>query len=131
MDFTFNSTKSVGLARELAGADNTGDPCIEEAHREAVAYAVGLIEADMQTRVRVGKADHDRTTGNLVAYRVTHRDTRVNPDDRKPDMSLHDHVFVFNATYDPEEQRFKAAQMGEIKRNAPYYRATQRLRLGV
>ena len=84
MDFTFNSTKSVGIARELTGIDNEGDPRIEDAHREAVEYAVGLIEQDMQTRVRVGGADHDRVTGNLVAYRVTHRDTRINPDDGRP-----------------------------------------------
>src|SRR5436190_1980975 len=65
MDLTFNSTKSVGIARELAGIDNAGDPRIEKAHREAVAYAMGFVEADMQTRVRVGGADHDRVTGNL------------------------------------------------------------------
>jgi conjugative relaxase-like TrwC/TraI family protein len=105
MDLTFNSTKSVGIARELAGEDNVGDSRIEDAHREAVKYAMGFVEADMQTRVRVGGADHDRLTGNLIAYRVTHRDTRINADDQKPDMSLHDHVFVFNATFDHVEQQ--------------------------
>src|SRR4051812_48280714 len=38
LDMTFNSTKSVGIARELAGPDNAGDPRIEAAHREAVAF---------------------------------------------------------------------------------------------
>lgn len=129
MDFTFNSTKSVGIARELAGPDNAGDPRIEEAHREAVEYAVGLIESDVQTRVRVGGADHDRQTGNLVAYRVTHRDTRINPADQRPDMSLHDHVFVFNTTFDPVEQKWKACQLGQIKHDAPYYEAAYHNRL--
>lgn len=123
MDLTFNSTKSVGIARELAGPDNAGDPRIEDAHREAVEYAMGFVEADMQTRVRIGGADDDRVTGNMVAYRVTHRDTRISPEDQRPDMSLHDHVFVFNATFDPEERRWKAAQMGQIKHDAPYYEA--------
>ncbi len=67
MDMTFNATKSVSIARELAGPGNAGDPRIEQAHREAVAYTVGLLEKDMQGRVRVGgKGDRkldNRTTG--------------------------------------------------------------------
>jgi conjugative relaxase-like TrwC/TraI family protein len=121
MDLTFNSTKSVGIARELGGPDNAGDPLIEDAHREAVEYAMGFVEADMQARVRVGGADHDRLTGNMVAYRVTHRDTRINADDKRPDMSLHCHVFVFNTTFDAVEKKWKACQMGQIKHDANYY----------
>ena len=66
MDLTFNSTKSVGIARELAGPDNAGDPRIEEAHREAVRYAMGFVECDIRGRVRVGGKDEDRVTGNMV-----------------------------------------------------------------
>jgi conjugative relaxase-like TrwC/TraI family protein len=128
MDFTFNSTKSVGLAREMAGFGNAGDPRIEEAHREAVKYAMGYIEADMSTRVRGGR-DGDRVTGNLVAYRVTHRDTRISAEDQMPDMELHDHVFVLNTTYDPVEDKWKACQIGEIKHDAPYYEAIYHNRL--
>ena len=85
---------------------------------------MGCIEADMKTRVRVGGKDEDRVTGNMVAYRVTHRDTRISADDQMPDMSLaFDHVFVLNATYDPVEHKWKAAQIGEIKHDAPYYEA--------
>ena len=90
---------------------------------------MGFVEADMQTRVRVGGKNDDRVTGNMVAYRVTHRDTRINADDQKPDMSLHDHVFVLNATYDPVEGKWKAAQMGQIKHDAPYYEAIYHNRL--
>jgi conjugative relaxase-like TrwC/TraI family protein len=129
MDLTFNSTKSVGIARELAGPDNAGDPRIEQAHREAVAYAMGYVERDMQTRVRAGGKDEDRTTGNMIAYRVTHRDTRISAEDQMPDMSLHDHVFVLNATYDPVEQKWKAAQMGQVKHDAPFYEAIYHNRL--
>ena len=38
-------------------------------------------------------------TGNMIAMRVTHRTTRPNEDDHTPDMSLHDHVFVINASF--------------------------------
>lgn len=129
MDFTFNAPKSVTLAREISGTGNVGDSRIEDAHREAVEYAMGHIEADMKTRVRVGGADHDRVTGNLFAYRVTHRDTRINPGDQMPDPHLHDHVFVMNLTFDPVEQKFKAAQIGQIKHDAPYYEAMYMNRL--
>jgi len=129
MDLTFNSTKSVGIARELAGPNNAGDPRIEKAHREAVAYAMGILESDVRTRVRVGGKNEDRVTGNLVAYRVTHRDTRINIEDRKPDMELHDHVFVLNCTYDAVEGKWKAAQMGQVKHDAPYYEAIYHNRL--
>jgi conjugative relaxase-like TrwC/TraI family protein len=129
MDFTFNSPKSVGLAREVGGENNAGDPRVEAAHREAVAYAMGLVEADMQTRVRAGGANENRATGTMFAYRVTHRDTRINADDQMPDMSLHDHVFVMNLTYDPVEEKFKAAEVGQIKHDAPYYEAAYMNRL--
>ncbi len=129
MDLTFNSTKSVGLARELAGAGNAGDPRIEEAHRDAVRYAMSFVEADMQGRVRVGGKNEDRTTGNIVACHFTHRDTRISAEDQRPDMSLHSHVFVLNTTHDPVEGKWKAAQMGQIKHDAPYYEAIYHNRL--
>jgi conjugative relaxase-like TrwC/TraI family protein len=117
-DFNFNSSKSVGLALEL-----TGDNRILDAHRAAVQVAMERIEADMQTRVRKNGRDEDRTTGNLVAMHVIHRTTRPNQDDRRPDPELHSHVVVFNATYDGEEERWKAAQIGQIKHDGPYYEA--------
>ena len=129
MDFTFNCPKSVSIARELAGEGNLGDARVEAVHREAVSYAVGLIERDMKTRVRAGGANTDRDTGELFAYRVTHRDTRTLPGDRMPDCHLHDHVFVINTTFDPVEQKYKAAQLGDIKHDAPFYEAAYMNRL--
>ena len=87
------------------------------------------VEDDMQCRVRVGKKNEDRVTGNMIAMRLTHRDTRINEDDLMPDMSLHDHVVIFNATYDSVERKWKATQMGEIKHDAPYYEAIYHNRL--
>ena len=129
IDLNFNSTKSVGIVRELAGENNQGDDRVEAAHREAVAYSMRYVEADMRGRVRVGGKNEDRVTGNMVAMRVTHRDTRISGEDAMPDMSLHDHVVVFNATYDSVEQKWKAAQIGEIKHDAPYYEAIYHNRL--
>lgn len=127
IDLTFNASKSVTLARELANL--VGDDSIEKAHREAVSYTVGLLEKDMQARVRAGGRNENRTTGNLVAYRVTHRDTRINAEDQMPDPQLHDHVFVFNATYDAVEDKWKAAELGQIKHDLPFYEAAFHNRL--
>ena len=93
------------------------------------AYSMRHVEEDMRGRVRVGGKNEDRVTGNMVAMRVTHRDTRISGEDAMPDMSLHDHVVVFNATYDSVEQKWKAAQIGEIKHDAPYYEAIYHNRL--
>ena len=38
-------------------------------------------------------------------------------------------VFVFNATWDEEEKRWKAGQFRELKRDAPYFQAAFRVRL--
>ena len=83
----------------------------------------------MATRVRIGGQDDDRKTGNLVGMHVIHRTTRPNQDDHLPDMALHSHVVVFNATHDSVENRWKAAQIGGIKHDAPYYEALYHNRL--
>ena len=130
-DFNFNASKSVSIAREIVGLDDPEEgQRIEEAHRAAVAYAMGEIERDMRVRVRVGGKDEDRVTGNLIALRVTHRTTRPNEDDFTPDMALHDHVFVINASFDDAEGgKAKAAQIGPIVHDAPFYEALYHNRL--
>ena len=129
-DFNFNSAKSVGLAREILGvlAPEEGEQ-IEAAHREAVAYAMGHVEDDFQCRVRVDGLNENRSTGNLVALRVTHRTTPPNTDDKTPDPELHDHVVVINQTFDPVEGKRKAGENGEIVHDSPYYEAIYHNRL--
>ena len=46
-----------------------------------------------------------------------------------PDPQLHAHVFVFNSTWDQEEQRWKAGQFRGLKADAPYFQAGFRARL--
>src|SRR3974377_1170640 len=54
--------------------------------------------------------------------------TTSRPVDGIPDPQLHAHVFAFNTTFDDEESRWKACQVGDIKRDAPYFQAAFRVR---
>ena len=72
--------------------------------------------------------DEDRVTGNLIYTAFTHTVTR--PVGGIPDPHYHIHAFVFNATYDEVEARWKAGQFGNIKRDAPFYEAAFNARLG-
>ncbi len=122
-DFTFSPPKSVSVAA-LAGADNR----ILEAHAQAVRSAMREFEAFATTRVRVGKADCDRSTGNFVAAMFTHDTSRA------LDPHLHTHCVVFNATFDAAENRWKAQQNYELLRarkfaeNVYYHELARQLR---
>lgn len=123
-DFTFNANKSVSAVYEL-----TKDDAILSAFRVAVRETMEEIETDMQTRVRKGKQDTDRKTGNLVYGEFTHRTTRPPKSTGLPEPHLHAHCYVFNMTFDDKESRWKAGQFGGIKRDAPYYEAAFHTRL--
>ena len=122
-DFTFSPPKSVSVA-VLAGADNR----ILDAHAQAVRSAMREFEAFATTRVRVGKADCDRATGNFVAAMFTHDTSRA------LDPHLHTHCVVFNATFDAAENRWKALQNYELLRarkfaeNVYYHELARNLR---
>src|SRR5260370_9053356 len=126
-DFTFSVPKSVALY--LA---ETGDGEVEGMIQAAFKETMADIERRMEARVR-GKddegflRDEDRVTGNLVYAAFTHRVTR--PVDGVPDPHYHIHAFVFNATFDELEARWKAGQFGNIKRDAPFYEAAFNARL--
>lgn len=79
------------------------------------------LEKEMKARVRAEGQDTDRITGNIVYGEFIHKTSR--PVDGVPDPHLHAHCFVFNATYDSEEEFWKAGQFGGLKRDAPYYEA--------
>ncbi|MFY9984531.1 MAG: MobF family relaxase [Chthoniobacterales bacterium] len=126
-DFTFSVPKSVSLY--LA---ETGDREVEAMIQASFKETMTDIERRMEARVR-GKddegflGDEDRVTGNLLYAAFTHRVTR--PVDGVPDPHYHIHAFVFNATYDEVEARWKAGQFGNIKRDAPFYEAAFNARL--
>jgi conjugative relaxase-like TrwC/TraI family protein len=121
-DFTFSVPKSVSLL--YAMSDDQG---IMDAFRGAVDETMREIEAEMKTRIRKRGQDADRLTGNAAWAEFIHTTSR--PVDGVPDPQLHAHVFVFNTTWDAEEERWKACQIGDTKRDGPYFQAAFRVRL--
>ena len=122
-DFTFTVPKAVSMAYAVAG-----DERILEAFRASVRDTMGDMEADMQARVRKGGViDGDRCTANMVWGEFVHKTAR--PVDGMPDPDLHCHAVVFNATYDSAEERWKAAQFGNLVRDKLYYQAAFHARL--
>ena len=113
-DFTFSVPKSVSIIYS-----QTKDKEILDAFNSAVNDTMQDIEKNAETRVRIGGKSEDRNTSNLVWGTFTHDDAR--PVGGIPDPHLHQHVFVFNATFDQEENRWKAAQFGNIKADGQYY----------
>ena len=122
-DFNWHVPKGVSLAYAVGGDDR-----IAEVFDRAVGETMAEIEAEAATRVRVGGRHEDRTTGNLAWGRFLH--TTARPDGRGAvDPHLHAHCFVFNVTRDPVENRYKAAQFRELKRDAGYFEARMHARL--
>jgi conjugative relaxase-like TrwC/TraI family protein len=115
-DFTFSPGKSLSLLYAV-----TRDQRLLEAFHRSVDQTMLEMEQEMQTRVRRSGKNEDRTTGNMVWGSYTHFTSR--PVNGTPDPHLHTHCFVFNTTWDSSENRWKAGQFGDIKRDAHYYEA--------
>jgi conjugative relaxase-like TrwC/TraI family protein len=97
-DFVISPPKSVSVVALYQ------DPRIVELHRNAVIAAMTELEKLAETRVRKGKQNGERVTGNIVAACFQHETSR------ELDPHLHTHCVVFNATFDPVEGRWKALQ---------------------
>jgi len=104
-DLTIAPPKSVSIAA-LVGNDQS----ILAAHDDAVAEAMAEFQNFASTRVRGNGLNKDRLTGNIVATTFRHDTSRA------LDPQLHTHCLLFNATYDREENRWKALQNYEILR---------------
>ena len=115
-DFNFHCPKSVSVVYE-----QNRDERIFGAFKMSVTETMRELETDMKTRVRVQGENSDRNTGNLVWAEFHHFTAR--PVKGIPDPHLHAHCFAFNATWDSVEQRWKAGEFGDLKRDAPYYEA--------
>jgi len=115
-DINFHAPKSLSVLHAL-----TGDQNLNKAFREAVAETMAEMEQQAATRVRKGSGSSDRVTGNLAWAEFVHFTAR--PVGGIPDPHLHVHAFVFNATFDGEENRWKAAKFHDIKKDAPYSEA--------
>lgn len=121
-DFNFHVPKGVSLAYAF-----TQDDRILDAFRASVQETMEELEAEAKTRVRTRGRDDERVTGNLCWAEFVHFTSR--PVDGVPDPHLHAHCFTLNATFDAEEDRWKAGQFRDLKRDARYYEAACHARL--
>src|SRR5207247_6692395 len=90
------------------------DKRIFTSHARAVQVALEHFEAFAATRVRIGGARSERLTGNFAAALFMHETSRA------LDPHLHTHCIVFNATFDPVENRWKALEHHEMLRARKY-----------
>ncbi|MEQ8906035.1 MobF family relaxase [Ekhidna sp.] len=132
-DCTFSAPKSVSILLAL-----TGDHEILQIHNRAVRRAMAALEADIQTQSGQGKQKHYPTTGNLIWAEFIHQTTRPLESEKTngkkefvPDMQLHTHATVLNATWFDKEDRFRAVEFGSVKKLAPYYEALYHGELGL
>lgn len=121
-DLNWHPPKSVSVLYAM-----TGDDRILNAFRESVGETMLDIESEMKTRVRKEGVNEDRTTHNMVWGEFVHFTSR--PVDGIPDPHIHIHAFVQNLTVDDQENRWKAGQFREIKRDAPFFEAKFHSRL--
>jgi len=123
-DFTYNAPKSVSLIYGI-----TKDADILNAHSEAVAKAMTEVQSNIQTQMGTGKNKHYSTTGNGIWAEFVHdtsRPLKQQSENSKmylPDMHLHSHCALINATYSEEQNRFRAVELGNVKGQAPYFEA--------
>lgn len=115
-DISFSVPKSVSIHQAL-----TDNQEILDAFRASVRETMQEMERDAQTRVRKAGANQNRTTGNLVWSEFVHYTAR--PVDGRSDPHLHAHCWTFNATHDLQEERWKALDLEDIWKRAPYYEA--------
>ncbi|MEP7305201.1 MAG: MobF family relaxase [Acidobacteriota bacterium] len=108
-DFTFSAPKSVSVVAALGEDDR-----LVRAHQQAVETTLHELETSAAARVRMGGANEDRVTGNLVLA-VYHHDTS-----RELDPQLHTHAVAGNLTYDGTEGRWKALQASDIYAQRAY-----------
>jgi len=115
-DINFHVPKSVSILYGL-----TGDARILTAFRESVHETMREMESEAKTRVRRSGKNEDRVTGEFLWGEHVHFTSR--PIGGEPDPHLHAHCFVLNQTFDTVENRWKALQLGDIKRDAPLFEA--------
>ena len=122
-DFTFDLPKEATLAYELGG-----DERIMDALRGAVKDTMSEMEGAMMTRVRTNGRNEDRASANMIWGEFIHHTSRP-LEDGTCDPQCHIHAVVFNASWCPEEERWKAAQFSNLVRDKGYYQAAFHSRL--
>src|SRR5579872_532200 len=122
-DVNVHCSKGVTMAIE------SGDMRIQQALWDATRETIADLERLAATRVRKGKQQADRITGNLVGYAVEHAETRPAKEDKMPDPHRHIHVVIANLTFDSTEREWKAVKFRPIIDLRKYFdrRFNQRL----
>jgi conjugative relaxase-like TrwC/TraI family protein len=113
-DFCFDVPKSLSIY--LA---ETNDSKLENIITQSALDTMYEMEQQIGTRVRKDNQWDNRITGNMVYAQFNHSTSR--PVNGSVDPQRHIHFFVFNATEDKEEARWKACETEAIKRNANEY----------
>lgn len=124
-DVTFSTPKSTSIAFGL-----NDDREIVEAVREATEETLLDMERDVMRRVNLpgGKQRHEKTRAFVAAVWV-HCDAR-SVNGQTPDPQLHTHAFVSNHTFCEKSDRWLAADISNLFRDAQgYYEAAYQSRL--
>lgn len=116
-DMTFSPCKSFSIAAVMLGDDR-----LSRALDESVKAVLREAERLIQTRIRKDRAIGVRHTNNLIAGLFHHATARPEPG-HMPDPQDHVHAFIMNATFDVEEDVWKAVEPVEIHRLRPYLEA--------
>ncbi|MFT3793642.1 MobF family relaxase [Flavobacterium sp.] len=116
-DINFHCPKSVSILHAFSQDDH-----ILKAFQYSVTEAMQSIQDDAKTLVRMKGQQGTRDTSELAWAHFTHQTARP-IEGQVPDPHLHSHCFVFNATWDATEERIKAGEFRDIKRDMPYYQA--------
>lgn len=117
VDFTFDGPKGFAVMEALASPEERAR--LRDALHQSALETMREMEESASTRVRKGKAYESRRTGNLLWLNCRHDTTR--PVGGVPDPQRHEHFFILNATFDPVEKQWKAANLYEVIRDLPYY----------
>jgi conjugative relaxase-like TrwC/TraI family protein len=112
-DATLSAWKSASVMDALYGCTDIRQAFWESGDEMITQKA----EPEMCTRVRKGGKNHDIVTGEMAVSAF--RDFRSRPVNGRSDMHLHTHYYIQNLTFDKTENRFKAAQLGNLKSKAP------------
>jgi conjugative relaxase-like TrwC/TraI family protein len=125
-DFTFSGPKSFAAVWA-----RTGDERLIEALKGSILDTIRLdIEPEMKTRLRRAGQDSDLVTANLVGSLFMHDTTRPLKEDNKPDPHPHGHAYICNRTWAAHENRWQAAQLGDLHLDGRYFEAAFKARLG-
>jgi conjugative relaxase-like TrwC/TraI family protein len=116
VDWTFSleKDKSLYLAK-------TKDALFEKLVHQALIERLDAMQAEVKTRVRSQGQDCNRVTGEATYAIFIHRTTR--PVNGLVDPHWHAHVLQPNVTWDPEEGRHKAVELGDLFRRKAYHEA--------